>query len=74
MNEEIERKIAEKIVDYRMKHRTNADRIRQMTDEELARFIGSISTVDYDPYTRIKGKKILNELVWLQSPVEEGKG
>lgn len=45
---------------------TNADRIRSMSDEELVRFIRSITTVDYDCYTRINGKIIRDELDWLK--------
>ncbi len=50
---------------------TNADRIRAMSDEELGRFINSIITVNFDPFTRIEGKLILDVEEWLQKEVEE---
>ena len=34
-------RIAELIHEYHENHKTNADRIRQMTDEELAEYLGT---------------------------------
>lgn len=61
---------------------TNADRIRAMTDEELAEFIGEIYTLerdvwgDYDPCVVVdQGVKIRDKddmLDWLQSPADGG--
>ena len=52
------------------KTRTNADRIRAMTDEELAIFLGDVDCCNPNPckpgmYCRICW------LDWLRSPVEE---
>lgn len=56
---------------------TNADRIRSMTDDELAEFIGGIYTLerdawgDYDPCVVVESEKIRDKeemLEWLQSP------
>ena len=41
---------------------TNADRIRSMTDEELAEYISLLTLCRYDSYKTI--------LEWLQQPVE----
>lgn len=51
---------------------TNADRIRSMSDEELAEFIDEISGFQAD-YLRYKGTAIINGglLDWLRQPVEE---
>ena len=72
------------IVQYREpKLATNADRIRAMSDEELAEFIGGIYTLDrdvwgaYDPCIVVEGVKIRDEedmLEWLQSPAGEVEG
>lgn len=48
----------------RENRKTNADRIRSMNDEELARFLG-----DEPPYFSTYDKY----LEWLQQPVEEEK-
>lgn len=56
---------------------TNADRIRSMTDEELAEFIESINNVclagtgeiDFSDYANCKACKIIT-LRWLQKEVE----
>lgn len=62
--------------------KTNADRIRAMTDEELADFIGGIFTIerdmwgDYDPRTvvtqepRVEVRNKEDMLDWLKQPVE----
>lgn len=47
------------------KNQTNADRIRNMTDEELADFLMDISM------GMLFDKKIMNVKSWLQSEVEE---
>ena len=64
------------------KSRTNADRIRAMTDEELADFIGGIFTIerdmwgDYDPRTvvtqepRVEVRNKEDMLDWLKREVE----
>ena len=61
---------------------TNADKIRQMTDEELADFIGGIFTLnsnvwgDYDPRTvviqepRVEVRNKKEMLEWLKQEVE----
>ena len=66
-------------------HRTNADRIRQMSDEELADFLGGIFTIetdiwgDYDPRLvvmqepRVEIRDKEGMMDWLKSPVEEGE-
>lgn len=59
------------VVNTKMTKQTNADRIRAMSDEELGRFINSIITVNFDPFTRIEGKLILDVEEWLQKEVEE---
>lgn len=72
------------VMAYQYTHRptaTNADRIRAMTDGELAEFIGGIYTLerdawgDYDPCVVIdQGVKIRDRddmLDWLQSPAGE---
>lgn len=69
------------IVQYREpKFATNADRIRAMSDEDLADFIGGIYTLDrdawgdYDPCVVIdQGVKIRDKddmLDWLQRPAD----
>ena len=58
---------------------TNADRIRSMTDEELARFINfhtvceecPAKRVCEDNYTTKPGVCVRSILAWLKSPVEE---
>lgn len=57
------------------KKQTNADRIRSMSDEELAEFFeNEITMPDDGLYLIIEGKQIWNKydmLAWLQSEVEE---
>lgn len=65
------------------KPQTNADRIRAMTDEELADFIGGIFTIerdmwgDYDPRTvvtqepRVEVRNKEDMLDWLKQEAEE---
>lgn len=68
---------AEKCKDFEEKKQTNADRIRSMSDEELADFIEQISADSMD--TISFGTKNHEEiwehketaLKWLQSEVEE---
>lgn len=62
--------------------KTNADKIRQMSDEELAYFIGGIFTIerdmwgDYDPRTvvtqepRVEVRNKEEMLEWLKQEVE----
>ena len=54
---------------------TNADKIRSMSDEELAEFFeNEITMPDDGLYLIIEGKQIWNKhdmLAWLQSEVEE---
>ena len=53
MTAETSRKIAERILEYCEKHKTNADRIRSMTDEELAKWLDDISKACYyEGYTK----------------------
>lgn len=67
---------AEKCKDFKPKKQTNADRIRSMSDEELAEFIEQISTDSME--TISFGTKEYEEiwehketaLKWLQSEVE----
>lgn len=59
--------------EYRRKKRTNADRIRAMSDEELAEVIacpkGLFDRMDCFDYSRNCEDCILE---WLQKPAEEG--
>lgn len=48
-------------------HRTNADRIRSMSDEELAEFLINVETLGYND-SSVSGK--LEMIEWLQSEVE----
>lgn len=48
--------------------RTNADRIRSMSDEELAKFLIHVETLGYND-SSVSGK--LEMIEWLQSEVEE---
>lgn len=62
---------------------TNADRIRAMTDEELANFIGGIFTIErdvcgcYDPHTvitqkpRVEIRDFSDMIEWLKEKVPE---
>lgn len=51
----------------RRRKKTNADRIRTMTDEELAEFIATNEICVYD-----HGKDDIDDILkWLQSEVEE---
>lgn len=47
---------------------TNADRIRSMSDEELAKFLIHVETLGYND-SSVSGK--LEMIEWLQSEVEE---
>lgn len=51
---------------------TNADRIRGMSDEEMARFLDEISGFQAD-YLKYKGKAIdaVHLIDWLRQPSEE---
>lgn len=53
---------------------TNADRIRAMTDEELAEFLNSTEVCDNQPLIKCRtasnGKCIACTLDWLKQPVE----
>ena len=52
---------------------TNADRIRQMSDEELAEFLWSIGQSPFNGWTYISGKPMFEGngwAAWLKSPVE----
>lgn len=66
--------IAQRIADYKKKHpKTNADRIRAMTDEELATFLfNNVSCSDCTMHgggCSIDCEKWM--LSWLKAPVEE---
>ena len=63
---------AEKCKDFEEKKQTNADRIRSMSDEELALFLCNIHEPDEDTIV-IDDKEFFAEteiLEWLQSEVE----
>lgn len=72
-------KLEERLL-YGEKPPTNADRVRQMTDEELAGFIwdGQFAVVKSGAeavgfeYKVDEKKCIENLLLWLKSPAEEG--
>ena len=52
---------------------TNADKIREMSNEELAEFIKSINQVyeiSYGEFTKIGFNHIINIDKWLESEVE----
>ena len=51
---------------------THADRIRSMSDEEMARFLDEISGFQAD-YLKYKGKAIdaVHLIDWLRQPAEE---
>lgn len=62
---------------------TNADRIRAMSDEELAEWLDAVSKSWYDEgYTKDDESPLISEypatanewIAWLKSPVEEGEG
>lgn len=52
---------------------TNADRIRAMSDEELAEFIDKCEAAGYNDSSiaRDKNNQLMNVLDWLQQPAEE---
>ena len=52
---------------------TNADRIRRMTDKELAEFIDRCEAAGYNDSSiaRDKNDQLMNVLDWLQQPAEE---
>ena len=67
---------AQPITEYRM---TNADRIRSMSDEELAMFLCDFRSCDADEYIceGCKAEKYCRAghtgtIDWLQQPAEEG--
>ena len=67
---------AEKCKDFEEKKRTNADRIRSMSDEELAKLIAENIECTMCPFVNVEEKcgeircsKLILE--WLQSEVEE---
>ena len=53
---------------------TNADRIRQMTDKELAEFIDKCEAAGYNDSSiaRDKNNQLMDMLDWLKQPAEEG--
>ena len=55
------------------KQATNADRIRAMSDEELAEFIDKCEVAGYNDSSiaRDKNNELMNALDWLQQPAEE---
>lgn len=63
MTAETSRKIAERILEHCEKHKTNADRIRSMTDEELAAFMAE----ETESYLSGAGNKWLD---WLRQEAE----
>lgn len=58
---------------YQPKTVTNADRIRAMSDEELAEFIDKCEAVGYNDSSiaRDKNNELMNMLDWLKQPAEE---
>ena len=52
---------------------TNADRIRRMTDKELAEFIDKCESAGYNDSSiaRDKNNQLMDMLDWLQQPAEE---
>lgn len=52
---------------------TNADRIRAMSDEELAEFIDKCEAAGYNDSSiaRDKNNELMNMLDWLKQPAEE---
>lgn len=58
---------------YRPKAITNADRIRRMTDEELAEFIDKCEVAGYNDSSiaRDKNNELMNMLDWLKQPAEK---
>lgn len=60
--------------EYEAKATTNADRIRSMTDEELAEFLCKLDTMGTEPKSLWNGEFWIDEgeelLNWLQSEVE----
>lgn len=66
------------LIKLKQKPQTNADRIRNMTDEELADFVTNIHQEDIDEYeyvyivecTRLEDYEDI--LQWLQAEVKEG--
>lgn len=52
---------------------TNADRIRQMTDKELAEFIEKCEDAGYNDSSiaRDKNDQLMDMLDWLKQPAEE---
>ena len=60
-----------------MKPATNADHIRQMTDEELAIFLSDVTSnaiVILGIGSREKSKSAFDWYTWLTNPAEEGEG
>ena len=58
----------------RSKKQTNADRIRNMTDEELAKFLELTEACGYNDgsITDFKNGHYMDMLEWLQAEVKEG--
>lgn len=58
---------------YQPKTVTNADRIRQMTDKELAEFIEKCEDAGYNDSSiaRDKNDQLMDMLDWLKQPAEE---
>lgn len=58
---------------HRQKTITNADRIRQMTDKELAEFIEKCEDAGYNDSSiaRDKNDQLMDMLDWLKQPAEE---
>ena len=57
---------------YRTQHMTNADRIRSMTDEELAEWLANEKNCSWnDGFYGSEGASENDLLAWLKSPVEE---
>ena len=58
---------------YRPKTITNADRIRAMSDEEMAEFIDKCEAAGYNDSSiaRDKNNELMNMLDWLKQPAEE---
>ena len=61
-------------VAFKPKQQTNADRIRAMSDEELAKVLGCprLDDLGYQKCFSIGCKECI--LVWLKQPVKDGEG
>ena len=58
------------VLDERKRKKTNADRIRSMSDEELKKFICSMFKCEFCDFELGERCGLLN---WLQQPAEEGE-